>query len=402
MTSNLERRLSAIMFTDIVGFTRIMGDDESTALTILENQESLITPIINSHNGNIIKKTGDGYLLEFSSSVEAVECAIKMQYSIKTHNSNENNLEFHIRIGIHLGDIVVVGDDILGDGVNIASRIEPLAKPDGICLTEAVYASVKSKLSIRPKRIDEVELKHIDDKYTIYKLPNTEEEADLDSIDEPFNKENHPEIKISSFELVSKFHREIIKSLSRGFLAGVYLHFLFNVVDLILYIFYDLLIKGDSTFFYQQFSFFPTTLTEPEWALFLSFSDGGFEWFLKFLAMMTIVYGIGFRKKEEKFIFNDIRNIDKLLDEIVTEQLSSAGGRYEIVKKNKNSITYYPYSSTSKFFSKIEKQLNRIVPIMLKIESLTLRFDGNVITIRGMWFSINKFKKQLKFMEKFI
>ncbi len=123
MTSNLERRLSAIMFTDIVGFTRIMGDDESTALTILENQESLITPIISSHNGNIIKRTGDGYLLEFSSSVEAVECAIKMQDSIKAHNSNENNLEFHIRIGIHLGDIVVVGDDILGDGVNIASRI---------------------------------------------------------------------------------------------------------------------------------------------------------------------------------------------------------------------------------------------------------------------------------------
>ena len=403
MTSNLERRLSAIMFTDIVGFTRIMGDDESTALTILENQESLITPIISSHNGNIIKKTGDGYLLEFSSSVESVECAIKMQDSIKTHNSNENNLEFHIRIGIHLGDIVVVGDDILGDGVNIASRIEPLAKPDGICLTEVVYASVKSKLSIQPKRIDQVELKHIDDKYTIYKLPDTEEETDLDSIGEFPNEENHPEIKISSFKLISKLHKEFIKSFSNGFIAGIYLPFLFQVFDLMIYTFYDLLIKGDSTFFYQQFRFFPTTLTEPEWALFLSFADGGFKSFLFMCAFFTIVYGIGFRKKEEKFVFNDIRNIDKLLDEIVTGHVSYAGGHYEIIEKDKNSITYYPYSSnSSKFFGKIEKQLNRIVPIMVKIESLTLRFDGNVVTIRGMWFSVNKFKKQLKFMEKFI
>ena len=229
-------------------------------------------------------------------------------------------------------------------------------------------------------------------------MPDTEEEADLDSIDESSNKENHPEIKISSFELVSKFHREIIKSFSRGFLAGLQLHILFNLIDIIIYIFYDLLIKGDSTFFYQQFRFFPTTLTEPEWALFLSFSDGGFKLFFFMFAFLTIVYGIGFRKKEEKFVFNDIRNIDKLLDEIVTEHVSYAGGHYEIIEKDKNSITYYPYSS----FGKIEKQFNRIVPIMVKIESLTLCFDGNVVTIRGIWFSINKFKKQLKFMKKFI
>ena len=257
---------------------------------------------------------------------------------------------------------------------------------------------MKSKLSIQPKRIDEVELKHIDDKYTIYKLPDIEEEADLDSIDESSNEENYPEIKISSFKLISKLHKEFIKSFSKGFKAGIYLTFLFQVFELMLYIFYDLLIKGDSTFFYQQFRFFPTTFTEPEWALFLSFSDGGFKSFLFMFVWCTIGYGIGFRKKEEKFVFNDIRNIDKLLDEIVTGHVSYAGGHYEIIKKDKNSITYYPYSS----FGKIEKQLNRIVPIMVKIESLTLCFDGNVVTIRGIWFSINKFKKQLKFMKKFI
>ena len=86
---------------------------------------------------------GDGFLIDFSSTVEAVECATQMQDSIKSYNTSDDNFEFHIRIGIHLGDIAIVGDGILGDGVNIASRIEPLASPDGICITDAVYQSVK-------------------------------------------------------------------------------------------------------------------------------------------------------------------------------------------------------------------------------------------------------------------
>ena len=174
MPSKTERKLAAIMFTDIVGFTGIMSKDESAGISILENQESLINPFISKHKGNIVKKTGDGYLLEFSSSVEAVQCAMEMQEAIKEYNSNQDNLEFYIRIGILLGDILIIGNDIIGDGVNIASRIEPLASPGGSCLTEAVYQSVKSKLNISPKRISEVDLKNIDDKYTIYKLPEND------------------------------------------------------------------------------------------------------------------------------------------------------------------------------------------------------------------------------------
>ena len=174
----IERKLAAIMFTDIVGFTKIMGDDESTALSILENQQSLINPLVKEHKGNIIKKTGDGFLIDFPSTVEAVECATQMQDSIKLYNTSDDNLEFHMRIGIHLGDVVILGDDILGDGVNIASRVEPLASPDGICITDAVYQSVKSKLKLDVERIDEVDLKHIDEKYTIYKLPKKTEKDD--------------------------------------------------------------------------------------------------------------------------------------------------------------------------------------------------------------------------------
>ena len=187
MDTNTKRRLAAIMFTDIVGWTITMTKDETKAIELVKNQELLLTPIIDKYNGKIIKRTGDGYLLEYSSSVEAVECAIDIQEAIKNYNSHKDNLEFHIRIGIHLGDIVVYGNDILGEGVTIASRIESLANPDGICMTEVVYNSVKSKMDINPTRIKDVDLKHIDDKYTLYKIP--------DSINNDFNDDKSKEIK---------------------------------------------------------------------------------------------------------------------------------------------------------------------------------------------------------------
>ena len=205
MSSTTERKLAAIMFTDIVGFTGIMRKNESAGISILENQESLINPLVSKHKGNLIKKTGDGYLLEFSSSVEAVQCAMEMQEAIKEYNSNQDNLEFHIRIGIHLGDILVMGNDILGDGVNVASRIEPLASPGGICLTEAVYESIKSKINISPRRISNVDLKHIDDKYTIYKLPN-----DDDVLDEKESDGHLSKIKIINAKYDNDFFTSML------------------------------------------------------------------------------------------------------------------------------------------------------------------------------------------------
>ena len=108
MSSDIKRKLAAIMFTDIVAWAKMMREDEATALTILENQETILNPLFNQNNGNIIKKTGDGYLVEFNSSVEAVECALKIQESIKKYNTISENIEFHIRIGIHLGDIIII------------------------------------------------------------------------------------------------------------------------------------------------------------------------------------------------------------------------------------------------------------------------------------------------------
>jgi len=386
----IERKLAAIMFTDIVGFTKIMGDDETTALNILENQQSLINPIVEERKGTIIKKMGDGLLIEFPSTVEAVECATQMQDSIKSNNTSDDNIEFHIRIGIHLGDVVILGDDILGDGVNIASRIEPLAHPDGICITEAVYQSVKSKLKLDAKRIEEVDLKHIDDKYTIYKIP----EKDIILNDEKNIKddvaiyEEQPKIQISSIETVSKIPQEIIKAIPYVLSLGFIVHILINIVWKF---------SIDGTQFFQDFKIFPSSLTDSGGTLLFTFLDGNFLSFLVFFGIFFVYGMVVITKKEEKILFKDIRNVDKLLDYMVTESASNPILKYEILEQKGNLIRYWPYPHSS-FLKILDKPLIMLAP---KSESLTLYFDGNVVYMRGIWFSVNKLKKQLKLLELF-
>jgi class 3 adenylate cyclase len=169
----VQRRLSAIMFTDIVGFSRLMGQDEGHALQVLDVQRDLVPPLVQAFEGRILKEMGDGLLVVFASTVHAVQCALEIQDAIRRRNVDAR-LPFQIRIGIHLGDVVVMGDDILGEGVNIASRIEPLASPGGICVTQAVYQSVKSTLSVEGGRIDAVRLKNIDEEYTLYTIPRSD------------------------------------------------------------------------------------------------------------------------------------------------------------------------------------------------------------------------------------
>ena len=392
---SIERKLAAIMFTDIVGFTKIMGNDETTALSILQNQQCLINPIVDNHKGKIIKKMGDGMLIEFPSTVEAVECATQMQNSIKSYNLSNDNIEFHLRIGIHLGDVVILGDDILGDGVNIASRIEPMANPDGICITEAVYQSVKSKLKLDAKRIDEVDLKNIDDKYTIYKIPKQE----INQTIENNNNTDQTRIRVTKYETLSKIFPESIKSISQGFIFTTFFlvgwNFIYTFIQSI-----DYLINNDSTFF-KNFHFFPSTLYEPQRALFFTFADAGLIGFIVFLLGMSIFFGLFLRKKEEKFSFADIRNVDTLLDYMITDNIEIMG-KYEVVEKSGNSITYYPYNPIF-FMKKFEILFNwilfKISPTSTNFETLTLVYDGNTVIARGAWHSINKLKKKLKILE---
>ncbi|MFC1553376.1 adenylate/guanylate cyclase domain-containing protein [candidate division KSB1 bacterium] len=159
-----KRKLAAIMFTDIVGYTALMSKDEHKALEVLQRKRDTLKPLIAQYNGEFLKEIGDGTLSSFHSAVEAVTCAIEVQRSLK------DEPDFKIRIGIHIGDVVIQKGDIFGDGVNIASRIEPLAAPGGICISEKVYDDVRNKSEIVTVLIGERELKNVGRPLKIYAL----------------------------------------------------------------------------------------------------------------------------------------------------------------------------------------------------------------------------------------
>lgn len=160
----IERKLAAILAADIVGYSRLAGADEERTLARLRALRSdLIDPVIMVHHGRVVKRTGDGSLVEFRSVVDAVRCAIEVQNGMVERNAGlppERRIEF--RIGIHLGDVVQESDgDLMGDGVNIAARLEGVAAPGGICLSEDAYRQVRDRLKEKFADLGEKTLKHI-------------------------------------------------------------------------------------------------------------------------------------------------------------------------------------------------------------------------------------------------
>jgi adenylate cyclase len=167
------RRLAAILVADVKGFSRLVGADEDRTLARLRALRSdLIDPTIAVHHGRVVKGTGDGALVEFRSVVEAVRCAIEVQNGMIERNAGlpvEQRIDF--RIGIHLGDIVEESDgDLMGDGVNIAARLEGIAKPGAICLSEQAYWQVKGRLDLAVSDLGPTELKNIADPVRVYAL----------------------------------------------------------------------------------------------------------------------------------------------------------------------------------------------------------------------------------------
>ena len=145
-----QRRLVAIVAADVAGYSRLMGRDESGTLAALKSlRREVVDPRIAAHGGRIVKTTGDGLLLEFPSVVDAVRCAVELQNAMATSTAGvEEDRRIAFRIGVNLGDIIIDGDDIFGDGVNIAARLEAIAEPGGLCVSQAVYDSVRGKIDI--------------------------------------------------------------------------------------------------------------------------------------------------------------------------------------------------------------------------------------------------------------
>lgn len=180
-----ERKLTAIMFTDIQNFSKIMGDDEDQALHILDRHKEILLPIITDFEGSILKFMGDGILVEFKSGVQAVRCGMKIQDMLKTHNKGlQKPKKIFLRIGIHIGDVVVVDEDIYGDGVNIAARLQPLAEPGGVCISQAVYDVVQNRVEVQTISLGERELKNIKNAVGIYKVVVDAQRINGDSDDE--------------------------------------------------------------------------------------------------------------------------------------------------------------------------------------------------------------------------
>ncbi len=170
-TTGRERKLAAIMFTDIVGYAAQTQADESRSLEILSRHNRLLRPFFSRFHGREVKTIGDSFLVEFDSALNAVKCAIEIQRFLHDYNvSSKDDWKITLRIGIHLGDVVRFGDDILGDAVNIASRVQPLADPEGVCISEQVYYQVFNKLDYSIERLENPELKNVRFQVNIYKV----------------------------------------------------------------------------------------------------------------------------------------------------------------------------------------------------------------------------------------
>jgi TolB-like protein/Tfp pilus assembly protein PilF len=166
-----ERRLAAIMFTDMVGYTALTQRNESLAMELLEEQRGLVRTFLATHKGREIDTIGDGFFVEFGSALAAVKCAVGIQSALKEENAKRpEDKKIWIRIGIHLGDVIHTGKQVAGDAVNIASRIEPLAPPGGVCVTAQVHASVFNKFDGTFESMGTPELKNVTTPIEVFRI----------------------------------------------------------------------------------------------------------------------------------------------------------------------------------------------------------------------------------------
>jgi len=166
-----ERKLAAIMFTDMVGYTALGQRNESLSLALVEEQRKLIRPILSRHNGREVKTIGDAFLVEFPNAVDAVRCAYDIQRAIREFNlSLGSEKRIHLRVGVHVGEVVEAQGDISGDAVNVASRIEPLAEDGGVCVTRQAYEFVRNKVDIPLSSIGPRSLKNVAEPMEVYKM----------------------------------------------------------------------------------------------------------------------------------------------------------------------------------------------------------------------------------------
>jgi len=173
-----KRKLTAILSTDVVGYSRLMEDNEEATIQSINTYLKSISTLVEQHRGRVVDKTGDNLMAEFSSVVDAVQCAVEIQKVISEHNASlPTNRRILFRIGVNLGDVVEEGDKIYGEGVNIAARLESLAEAGGICISRTAYGQVKNKLDLGYEYLGENSVKNISEPVHVYKILMDPEDA---------------------------------------------------------------------------------------------------------------------------------------------------------------------------------------------------------------------------------
>ena len=169
--SSVKRRLTCILAADAVGYSEQMGRDEEGTIRVLSAHRAVIDGIIAFHQGRIVSTAGDSVIAEFSSAVDSVRCAVEIQDALKTRNDSlAEHRQMRFRIGVNLGDVVVKNDDLLGDGVNVAARLETMAEPGGICISSSVYDQITGKLDLGFQDIGDQNLKNISRPIHVYRV----------------------------------------------------------------------------------------------------------------------------------------------------------------------------------------------------------------------------------------
>jgi adenylate cyclase len=235
MSDELDRKLTTILCADVAGYSRLMNEDEGKTLDRLKTTRQIFREVIERHGGRIVNMTGDGLVGDFSSVVKAVQCAVEVQNRINGGNSSlPADEQMLYRIGINLGDVIIEGDDIFGDGVNVAARLESMAPVGGICISGSVFEQVKNKLPRDFQFLGNREVKNIEEPVPVYSLtlseaPHKQQSTSIHHIPQ---SENSPVGSDEESEEDERIRAQVRKQAGfyrRAFTTGVILIFLFII-----------------------------------------------------------------------------------------------------------------------------------------------------------------------------
>jgi class 3 adenylate cyclase len=177
-TDNFERKLATILSADVAEYSRLMAEDEEQTLRTFRGHKEVFEKLVTLHRGRVFNTAGDGILAEFNSAVEAVRCATEIQAALRTRNDQlPENRQVNFRMGVNLGDVMVQGSDLLGDGVNVAARLQSAAEPGGVCISGSIFDQIRNKLSLSFKELGELNFRNIPQAVRVFSI------AEADGLD---------------------------------------------------------------------------------------------------------------------------------------------------------------------------------------------------------------------------